>query len=217
MIYLFEDRKGRMQQYLKQSIENEYLKESIFESTSENIVDYVNENYSDAKCILFHKSYQFPQNNITIDLVKNTFISKGISFVIFSGGNNNNIHIEKNVYTGTVNSGDMYNHLNTFLNYYRDKSIINIPLLLFGEKFLLNSLLALQNKINLYLFAKKSTDIIESDDLDSILDDIKNRIKESELSEDKVKLCNWLESSKNDSSITVQLLKNQIQKLIDKY
>ena len=217
MIYLFEDRKGRMQQYLKEELNSNIIKESIFDCDVNDIDSYIETQYNDAKCILFHKSYSFPQSGITADLVKQKFLSKKIPFVFFSGGVQNNFFKEKDTITGTADSGDMYNNLLCFINEYKLNSRINIPLLLFGKDYLLNSLLDLQNVINKSLFKFNYEYYLNEDELDEIKDAIDSRINEEEFSNDKLKLIAWIDNRLTNPKITVGILKSQIQKLIDKY
>ena len=136
---------------------------------------------------------------------------------MFSGGLQNNLLDENNIKTGTVDSGDMYNNLHLFINEYRSKQLINIPLLVFGRNYLLNSLLDLQNKINMMLFSYKHEDVLNENILDEIHDEVDSRINEVEFRDDKSKFLSWLDDNMNTSSITVKLIKSQIQKLVDKY
>ena len=83
MIYLFEDRKGRMQEYIKEEINSSLFKESVFDCDLIDIDKYIDSQFNNADCILFHKSYVFPQSGITADFVKQKFINKEIPFVFF--------------------------------------------------------------------------------------------------------------------------------------
>jgi hypothetical protein len=217
MIFLFEDRKGRMQQYFKNELNSSYIKEAILECGPNNIEDYINEHFKDAKCILFHKSYSFPNTSMTGEIVKQAFIIKGVPFVYFSGGLNNNLLFEKNTQTGTVNSGDMYNNLIVFIEEFKTKDKVNVPLLIYGKKYLLNSLLGLQHKLNQYLFSLSSNKILDIGEIFKIRQIIESRINENELSGDKTKLIEWIEKHKDKQDLTVQIIKSQIQKLIDRY
>lgn len=217
MIYLFEDRKGRMLQYISEGINYPFLKEAIFDCSDEDIDQYIDDNFKDATCILFHKSYNFPNRRITSDLVKENFLRKKIPFVYFSGGLKNNLLIDKQVYTGNVDSGDMYNNLSLFLEQNNKNKSINIPLLIYGKRYLLNSLLELQNRIIKYLFDKLDNQTLDNDDLDEIEDIIYTRINEPELAVDKSKLMQWIKNKIGKEEIKVEILKSQIEKLIEKY
>ena len=76
MIYLFEDRKGRMQQYFQEQLDQAFIRESIIDCSLNKLEPYINAHYSDADCILFHKSYQFPSGDILPDNVKDLFLKK---------------------------------------------------------------------------------------------------------------------------------------------
>lgn len=217
MIYLFEDRKGRMEQFIKGGIDQRFLKEVVFDCTDENIDAFIEINFKDAVCILFHKSYNFPNRKITSDLVKQIFINKQIPFVYFSGGLNNNVLLDNNIYTGNVDSGDMYNNLDEFLTNYKGQKTPNIPLLVYGKGYLLNSLLELQYKITKKLFTYKDDYILNSDDLDEILDIISPRIMEPELKQDKQKFEDWIENNMYKNKISTIIIKSQLEKLIEKY
>lgn len=217
MIYLFEDRKGRMEQYKKGEIDCSILKEAIFDCTNENIEAYIENNFKNADCILFHRSYNFPDRKITSDLVKHIFINKQIPFVYFSGGLYNNVLLENHTYIGNVDSGDMYNNLELFLTNYSELNSPNIPLLVYGQGYLLNSLLELQNKICKKLFMYKDEQILNSDDLEEILDIISPRIIEPELKKDKQKFEDWIENNIDENKITTRIIKSQLEKLIEKY
>lgn len=217
MIYLFEDRKGRMLQYITEGINNPFLKEAIFDSSDEDIDQYIDDSFRDATCVLFHKSYNFPNKAITSDLVKESFLRKKIPFVYFSGGLKNNLLIDNQVYTGNVDSGDMYSNLSIFLEESNRKQTINIPLLIYGKRYLLNSLLELQNRIVKYFFDRSDNQLLDNDDLETIGDIIYTRINEQELAVDKSKLIQWIKSNLDKEQITVHILKSQLEKLIEKY
>lgn len=217
MIYLFEDRKGRMEQYLKAHLDSDVIKVVLIDCGKDNLADYLTDNFSDSKAIIFHSSYSFNDKNITNEDVKKYFIGKKIPFVYFSGGLNNNLVIENGTTNGNVNSGDMYKNLIYFLKLFKEYGKINIPLLVYGEKYLLNSLLELQTVISLCLFAKPNNQPLTNSDYDEIIDLVDARIKEDELKEDKSKLLEWLGKAKQKLSLDKQTLLSQIQKLNDKY
>lgn len=217
MIYLFEDRKGRMEQYLKAHLDSDVIKVALIDCAKDNLSDYLTDNFSDSKAIIFHSSYSFNDKNITNEDVKKYFIEKKIPFVYFSGGLNNNLVIENGATNGNVNSGDMYNNLEYFLKVYNEYGQINVPLLVYGEKYLLNSLLELQAVISLSLFAKPNDHSLTTSTYDEIIDLVDARIKEEELKEDKSKLLEWLGKAKQKLSLDKKTVLSQIQKLNDKY
>lgn len=217
MIYLFEDRRGRMEQYIEQQLNTEVVKIALIECARIDLDSYLDQQFSDAEVVLFHSSYLFIDQSITNEDVKRHFKNKKIPFVYFSGGLKNNITIENNVTNADSNSGDMYNNLNNFIAEYVSKRKINIPLLVYGEKYLLNSLLELQTVISLYLFDRSKNYIINTEDFYEIIDLIDARIKEEEFQGDKLKLLNWLQDKIGAQKLDKETLLSQIQKLNDKY
>lgn len=218
MIYLFEDRKGRMNQYFNKAIDSTLIKEVIFDCKKENIDSYINNCYNNAQAIIFHKSYVFEDPSISSDDVKAAFLRRKTPFVYFSGGLKNNIIKENNLINGTVNSGDMYNNLSDFLDLIKQSEQANIPLLVYGKKYLLNSLLEMLFIINMYFFGRKLIDILTNDDYLFILDDaIDVSLFEEEFKQDKSNLINWVKFEKSRQEINIQFFLSHIQKIIDKY
>ena len=125
--------------------------------------------------------------------------------------------LENHTYIGNVDSADMYNNLELFLTNYSEINSPNIPLLVYGQGYLLNSLLELQNKICKKLFMYKDEQILNSDDLEEILDIISPRIIEPELKKDKQKFEDWIENNIDENKITTRIIKSQLEKLIEKY
>lgn len=217
MIYLFEDRKGRMEQYLNHNLDSTIINVALLDCKKEKLVEYLSDNFSDAKAIIFHSSYSFNDMSISNEDVKKYFIEKKVPFVYFSGGLNNNLVNENGITNGNVNSGDMYKNLPYFLKVYELQNRINIPLIVYGEKYLLNSLLEVQTIINIYLFEKVNNYILEVFDFNEITDLVDARFKEDELKEDKLKLLDWFNNESKKKTLDKQTLLSQIQKLNDKY
>lgn len=217
MIYLFEDRKGRMSHYLDKDLNSKSLKESIFDYSGDiSLSKYINNEYGDAKCILFHSSYTIPSKNITKENIKAEFAEMGVPFVLFSGGMGNNYTIpSNNIIQGNINSGTMYENLKLFIDDFEKSNIINVPLLIFGSNFLMNELLKSQNLITMYLSAKKTNYILSSDDKQFLTILIEATLKNESLSTDVQKLILWLSTS--EKSITIITIKQQIQRLIYNY
>lgn len=218
MIYLFEDRKGRMDSFYKASHDSDLIREISIECKKSELIDYLSCNCSDAVVVIFHLSYHFNDVSITNEDVKSFFIEKKIPFVYFSGGLDNSLVRENNIITGNVNSGDLYSNLSTFLNNYASTGQINISLLVNGKEYLLNSLLELQNIITMYLFNKRNDEILTREDIYDITDLVEARLSESELSEDRDKLLKWLKDESNKESFTLkkQTLLRTIQRMNDK-
>jgi hypothetical protein len=217
MIYLFEDRKGRMDQYLHNDLDSKDIEIALLDCQKENLVEYLSDNFSNSKAIIFHSSYSFNDKNITNEDVKKYFSEKKIPFVYFSGGLNNNLVIENGITNGNVNSEDMYKNLIHFLKNYNLQQKINVPLLVYGQKYLLNSLLELQIMISLYLFDNPNNYILNIQDFNEIIDLVDARLKEDEVKEDKFKLLDWLNIESKKMKLDKLTLLSQIQKLNDKY
>lgn len=217
MIYLFEDRKGRMLQFLKHPIDNKYIKEGILDCEKKNAIPYLNGHYSDAKCILFHKSYTFSQTSLSADFIKQLFLKMGVPVIYFSGDLSNSLFVEQGLLIGNVNSGDMYNNLYLFVQDYKHLGKPNIPLLVYGKKYLLNSLLELQHIICMMLFDKENDCLLNKLDIDGITSAIRSRINEPELMEDKKSLIMWLEHHTYEGKLKVVDVKEYIQKIINQH
>lgn len=218
MIYLFEDRKDRMESYLKDKLDSDFIKQVNIDCQKSELVEYLSSNFSDARAVIFHLSYSFIDDKITHEDVKKYFIEKKTPFIYFSGGLNNSLVVENSVINGNVNSGDMYKNIFAFLEDYKKREEVNVPLLVNGIGYLLNSLLELQNIITLYLFDKRSEENLTETDLYEIIELVEARLKESELSEDKAKLLKWLNDEASQEIVTVkkQILLPLIQRMNDK-
>ena len=70
MIYLFEDKEGRMELFLKETIDDGFLKKVVMNCKIDEITSYIEEHFSDADLVLFHKSYIFPQSGVTNEAVR---------------------------------------------------------------------------------------------------------------------------------------------------
>lgn len=217
MIYLFEDRKGRMDQYLEKELDFNHIKVALIDCKKEDLYEYLNKHFSDSKVVLFHSSYLFNDTTITNEDIKKYFKDKKVPFVYFSGGLSNSLIIENGITNANVNSGDMYKNLNHFIKKYNSNNKVNIPILVYGEKYLLNSLLELQTVIGLYLFEISNNQILNNNELYEIIDLVDARLKEEELQEDKMKLRKWLDEEIVKQKLTKKTLVSQIQKLNDKY
>ena len=215
MIYLFEDRKGRMEAYFKDSLDINIIKIGRLDCKKDELETYLKENFADAVAILFHSSYLFSDKQITNEDVKNYFKTKKIPFVYFSGNMSNNLILENGLLNANVNSGDMYNNLSIFLEEYASYKTINIPKLVYGEKYLINSLMELQTLINMFLFDKTANQFLSENELFEIMDLTEARLKEVEFIDDKTKLLDWLKKGIEKAKIDKQILTDQIQKLIE--
>lgn len=217
MIYLFEDRKGRMDQYLEIELDFTHIQIALIDCDKKGLNEYLDDHFSDSKVVLFHSSYLFNDTTITNGDIKKYFKDKKVPFVYFSGGLSNSLIIENGIINANVNSGEMYRNLNHFIIEYNSTKKVNIPLLVYGQKYLLNSLLELQTVIGLYLFEKPNNEILTSNELYEVIDLVDARLKEEELQEDKIKLRKWLDEEIVKQKLTKKTLISQIQKLNDKY
>lgn len=218
MIYIFEDRKGRMNQYYNSKFDTEILKEGIFDCFKDEMNLYINNNFQHADAVLFHKSYTFSNTGISSDDVKNLFFEKKIPFVYFSGGLKNSIILLDGINNGNVNSGDMYNNLSQFLDDYKQTGNVNIPLLIFGNKYLINSLLHMQFIVNSYFIDREMSSILTETDCDFLIDEALDvTLLENEFIKLKNTLAEWIECERNEKQADIKTLMNKIQELIDKY
>lgn len=218
MIYLFEDRIGRKEQFLNDSEKYPLLCQKAFSCSSElDIESYIKENYSDAKAVLLHKSYVFKDNSsIKPELVKAKFqLLIKTPVILFSGGSNSNLIKEKGLITAEINSGVMYKNLPLFHDSYKATGNVNIPMLVYGENYKMNQLLEMQAKINNYLFDRSGSDTLN----DSIVEDIKDItsvITDTTTVEYLNKMWNWIDSKMSSSgTLRIDTLTSLIQRLIN--
>jgi len=133
MIYLFEDRVDRMQNLLKDNLDNYsdiFKKEETFEKVnSDNVLDYLN-SLKNMNVIIIHKSYKFP-NKLNIDKIKEAAINLNKKIVVFSGGSGNAVINENEA---VINSGRLYTNLKSFLQTYsQSDSVVNLYILIYGK------------------------------------------------------------------------------------
>lgn len=133
MIYLFEDRVDRMQNLLKDNLDNYsdiFKKEETFEKVnSDNVLDYLN-SLKNMNVIIIHKSYKFP-NKLSIDIIKEAAINLNKKIVVFSGGSGNAVINENEA---VINSGRLYTNLKSFLQTYsQSDSVVNLYILIYGK------------------------------------------------------------------------------------
>jgi len=218
MIYLFEDRKGRMESYFRDNLDSDLIKQVTIDCEKSKLIEYLKSNFSSATAVIFHLSYSFSDKSISNEDVRGFFVKQKTPFVYFSGGLNSSLVIENDLVNGNVNSGDMYNNISAFLEDFQSRDVVNIPLLVNGQGYLLNSLLELQSIITLYLFDKRNDDYLTKENLDEIIDLVDARFKEEELTTAREKLVRWLNNKNSKETVTVkkQVLLSQIQRMNDK-
>lgn len=206
MIYLLEDRRDRFEQLLKVKLDKERINtDAKITCTKEEIEAYVVDNFSDAKLVLIHRSYNFSDSSITPIYLQNIFNAHSASVVIFSGDSSSNI--SKN--NGTINSQDLYANLPWFVS-QNDET--NISKLIFGERYLLNSLITFQGKVYDKLFDFEDSKLLGQKEIEE-LKFLLPYLKAPELAHYKESLKEKLFPEK---IVTVGDFKNFLQRIIDK-
>ena len=216
MIYLFEDREDRKQQFLGSGTNHLLICHKPFDCSDIAVMkDYIKTNYADAKVILLHKSYKFGNQEFTTEIVKNGFkLALGVPVVLFSGGSNSSLIKEGDTITAEINSGVMYHNLNLFADTYQKTGIICIPILVYGRYYRINQLMEMQARINDYLFDRRVYDTIRHGDIRK-LKQILNDVTESSLATDINTLRSWIEEK--GEKMRIDQLNQAVQNLIKKY
>ena len=78
MIYLFEDRKGRMEQYLSEHLDSDIINLAIIDCEKKDLTKYLSNNFSGSSAVIFHSSYSFNNKNITNEDVKKYFSNNSL-------------------------------------------------------------------------------------------------------------------------------------------
>lgn len=217
MIYLFEDKEGRKAKYIQGTIDDSVLKSAIMNCSKDELEAYIDDNFKDADAVLFHVSYVFPKAGLTNDLVKDTFIKRGVPFVYFSGGSQCSISRNNDIMTADVRSEEMYRNLSDFVNEYKNNASINLPLLVYGKGYLMNSLLKIMELVNAALWKYDRTQSIGTMELMRIKSIITSRMQESELQLEKESLLNFIDSQRVLGTLTPDSIISELQTIIDKY
>ena len=212
MIYLFEDRKGRMENLLENKLNLRIVNAELTIAVVKNELDFFLNSLVNIKALLIHKSYKFPSSDVTIEDIISICKQKGIPIGLFSGGLSNAIIDENFV---MCNSGDFYSNLHLFLNEFEKNNKVNLPLLVFGRRYLINELKQLQIVVSKKVIQKEIVDIIS---LKIVVNDIRTYLSAPELSDDKNKLIYWIELKiEEGKTIEAKTILNQLQKVINKY
>lgn len=218
MIYLFEDREGRMALFMKEEIDNSLLRRAVMDCKKDEVQNYIEEFFPDADLVLFHVSYTFPQPGVTNDSVREVFLSKGIPFVYFSGQSKNSIgSTDKGIQTADVSSEDMYMHLPDFIRDYKKTGKVNIPLLVYGKNYLMNSLLKVLEWTNNLLWGSPADKPINAGQVQLLRSGIYSRMKEDELKADKEALIRFIDEHRSTGDLTPVIMLKQIQMIIDRH
>lgn len=211
MIYLFEDREQRMEYYLKQKIESDKLSYNcVIDCSKQDLLSLIESRFGDAACVIIHYSYKFPGEGITPDVIKNAFNERGVPVVIFSGDySSNTLATPNGISNANMRSSSLYENLPLFIRKYTYEGIVSIPLLAFGPKYLLNTLLGLQQTIQNILISLNEDDIIGEDEKDDIRHEVLH-IREPELQDVRSQILSIL----TEPSLVYSRLKTQIQTII---
>lgn len=145
--------------------------------THQDLSDFIVENFCDADCLIFHKSYTFKDKNVNLALVQSYMLKNGVKFCVYSGGIEHGSISQDGV--ALVNANVMYNNLEHFINSYKDSNEVILEILLWGERYRLSQLMSIQYELfNQYFLLNDLDAIISSEDLDEILDDTCSKFEE---------------------------------------
>ncbi len=215
---MFEDKEGRMALYMKGNLDSNLIKRAIMNCKKDEINQYIDDCYRDANAVLFHVSYTFPQRGVTNDAVREAFLSKGIPFIYFSGGSNNSIgKTREGIPFADIRSEDMYSHLPLFLEEFKSTGRVNIPLLVYGKNYMMNSLLKAMEWVNDQLWDLKRDEPIAPPVARMLVSGIRNGMHEDELKEDKNDLLNFIDQHFSLGDLTPDSIIVQFQKIIDRH
>lgn len=218
MIYLFEDKVGRMALYMKGELDSSLIKHAVMDCKKDEINQYIDEHYRDANAVLFHVSYTFPQRGVTNDAVREAFLSKGIPFIFFSGGSNNSLgKTREGIPFADIRSEDMYSNLPFFIGEFRSTGRLNIPLLVYGQNYMRNSLLKAMEWVNDLLWELKRDEPVAPPVARTLVSGIRNSMHEDELKEDKNDLLSFIDQHFSAGDLTPDSIIVQLQKILDRH
>lgn len=179
MIYIFEDRDSRRVQ--NQDVVKDHGDVICFAKfdidAEEDLSNFIIENFCDADCLIFHKSYAFKDKNVILPMVQSYMLKNGIKFCVYSGGIEHGSISKDGV--ALVNANVMYENLVHFINYYKHSNEVILEILLWGERYRLNQLMSMQYELfDQYFISNDLGAIIPSEELDEILDDTSSKFEE---------------------------------------
>lgn len=179
MIYIFEDRDSRRVQ--NQDVVKEHSDVICFAKfdidTDQDLSDFIVENFCDADCLIFHKSYTFKDKNVILPMVQSYMLKNGVKFCVYSGGIEHGSISKDGV--ALVNANVMYDNLVHFINYYKDSKDVILEILLWGKRYRLNQLMSMQYELfNQYFISNDLGTNIPPEDFDDILDDTCSKFEE---------------------------------------
>ncbi|MDO4511359.1 MAG: hypothetical protein Q4B68_06045 [Bacteroidales bacterium] len=189
MIYLFEDRHDRRDNYAL--LINKYKPLITFKNFDDYIVDEKDspiqnlnnslQNLDSPELILLHASYRFINDSISMDdvicAIKSLY---NIPVVIFSGGF---VHpsidkIQNKHQIFRVNSIVMYEHLEYYLSQISKGETPPVEVLLWGENYIQNVLTRLQSNLVRLLVHYTPNDVVDEDTIDLMRDSVEDILQD---------------------------------------
>lgn len=220
MIYLFEDRKDRMNNLLDINIESysdtlNYQK--IIDTNKSEILDFFKD-IKNLDIVILHKSYVFIDKEITPENIKTAVKRLNKKFVLFSGGIGDAIIDDNEL---MLNSGTLYNNLSFFLdNYKRNKDYSLIRLLYKdNDEYLKHQIKKYQNDVIPELLKLEYTENKEvaGKTFKQVVNKLNLYLKSEEFDSDKFKLSEYVKKRIEKKEFDHKILIQQIQKMVIKY
>lgn len=222
MIYLFEDRKDRMQQLLKGNVDDfkDVLSTDkvISQENEEDVLEFF-KTLEDLDIVILHSSYAFPNKTLTSENIKAVVRKLGVKFVLFSGGLYNAIINGNEI---VLNSGTFYENLNSFISEYKKNKETDIALLIFENKndYLKHQVKKFQN-MALSNLKKLQKSIDKEKEVANTFKNIRNGLDSylisSEFNVDKQMLSDYIYKRLKKKDFNHSVLFEQIQKMLSKY
>ena len=188
MIYIFDDRFERREKHSLDLIKlSQFARfEEITCETSDELSSLISGKLSNVTHVLLHSSYRYPSEQLDTNVVVKAFktYSKDIQIVLFSGGYNHpgiSSIGETRVYS--INSDVMYNNLVLFTQQLSKDPNCPVEILLWGNSYLQNQILATQSSIIRSLCRLDLDKQINDDDekLDEVQEIVADRLRSEEL------------------------------------
>ena len=157
MIYIFDDRfQRRNNNQEKLSKYSDIVKfDTVKTIPGKSVEECVFDAIISPKCIMFHKSYVFEDDNVDFETIRALFISLDVPIVIFSGGTEGGNKGDSEI---NINADVMYENLPYFLADFKENKSPNIDILLWGKRYKLNAILEIQNKFAEEFFINNNFD-----------------------------------------------------------
>ncbi len=187
MIYIFDDRFERREKHSLDLIRlSQFARfEEITCETTDELSSLISGKLSNVTHVLLHSSYRYPSEQLDTNVVVKALnaYSKDIQIVLFSGGYNHpgiSSIGETRVYS--INSDVMYNNLGLFIRHLSKDPNSPIEMLLWGNSYLQNQILATQSAIIRSLCRLDLDKQINDDEkLDEIQEIVADRLRSEEL------------------------------------